>query len=590
MSLYLLGCIHSPMNYQLNDGRIERVLNAKTLDEATKMGLWDRIKDYFQGGAKAESIRRLYEQVTSYDNDYDAQPLRVVDRFSMLRSLAKEEYQTEFCVNIKETSDDAWQWKFHLQIGERIIFQSEVFDKRNDNNFDKVATIAKCIDFLNTYNVQKKNQNLSLEAHIQSRIECMSDDRSVQETLRQCLDDARFSSDEFIKTEPHDDKSKFIAHFKRGDLILSNRKSDNYEYRGEILQNILKENSFTNLKSLLSEDYGTEKDNLLCYIATPSKFELINMLGSETDLSSERVRAVAYSQKVANTTVGALWGLASVSGNADKDAFSVDNGRSSGAVSVRYEQLASRYEKNNLDWAAYYGRSDRDNGRKTALNAVSYLVTSLAGNNDTPTLTMKDLNEINRLIKEDRLTFYDVKTRAVNQEDLKLIRKMALNGITGLVSDRPSAGLLLKYLDNFIKETDVLWASTNENNQERLFDQEARRDFNRDALIGQLLDAQSAADKAQMLENMEGKFGQRLRGVVEFAAEKVGQNEDDPVLISTAYKYHTVMDDLIITLRNQLGKDEAVVGNGEDVRRFDELTESEIQALAMVGMQSTILE
>ncbi|ATW34668.1 hypothetical protein BJP43_05315 [Candidatus Williamhamiltonella defendens] len=87
-----------------------------------------------------------------------------------------------------------------------------------------------------------------------------------------------------------------------------------------------------------------------------------------------------------------------------------------------------------------------------------------------------------------------------------------------------------------------------------------------------------------MLENMEGQFGQRLRGVVELAAEEVGQNEEDRILISTIYKYSFLMEDVVLALRNDLGKEEFVVGNPDNIKQLSELINSEIQALLQVGI------
>lgn len=328
MTQYLSACLENPVSYQLNDNRIEKILTARTLDEATKMGLWDRILDYFRGGEKQDSIRKLYEQVTSPYNDYDTQPSRMTDRFSQLRLLAKEECQPEFFIEVNESSHDSWLWDYRLKIGKQVIFQSEMLNKSSNNNFDEISDLAKCI-------------------------ECAND---------------------------------FISNNKKGNAT----------------------------QTLMSETF--------------------------------------------------------------------------------------------------------------------------------------------------------------------------------LMTDKPNIGFLLKYLNDFIKKTDILWFSANKNNQERLLDQNARRDFNRSILINQHLNTQSATDKIKMLENMEGKFGQRIRGIVEFAAEKVGQNEEDLMLISTTYKYNTLLEDLIMTLRHQSGMKEVAIGKPENIRHLGELAASEIQTLSMVGIKQEMLE
>lgn len=424
-----------------------------------------------------ESIRTLYAQVTSsFDNNYDTQALRISDRFSRLRSLAKEECQTQFRINVDSSLSNDWQWHFNLQIGDQVIFQSEILNKGLDDDFDEVCTLGECISCANEY-INNKSI-LSLENYIQTRILTMSDDESVQEHLRQNIENNLFSSAGFKGIVPHQNSSKFIANFEGGSLVLSNRSTEHNEYRGG-LKNLLEKSDFTNLRSLLSEGHGTDKDNLLLYMATPSKGDLARILGDDDKFSSENIRTIAYSQKVANTTVGALW----------------------------------------------------------------------------------------KLEKPDNVNI----------------------SMTGLTTDKPSAVFLLKYLDGIIKDTDIAWSVSNSQQSEIQCDQKAHRIFNCDALIIDLLNTDKE-HKKQILKNMEGEFGLRLRGVVESAAGKVGEKENDPVLVSTAYKYTTLMEDLVVTLRNQLGKKEIEVGQCEDIRQYSELTVSEIEALSMVGIKQTMLE
>lgn len=475
MSIFVSSLLKTSINYQLNDSRVNRILNAKTLDEASKMGIWDHIKDFFRGGAKQESIRELYDKITSADNPYDTQPLRMVNRFAMLRSFAKEEHQSKFCVEVESSSDE--QWNYQLKVGKDIVFQSDALNKDKSEHFYEVSTLAHCIWCENQYLTFKDSGDLSLDSYIQARIECMSDDKGIQNDIKERLDDPRFSKSEFIEIKSHKEDDKFIAAFKTGELILSNRKTEKNEFRGDILKDIIKNSEFNNLKDLLIKDYGTESDQMLLYMATAIKGFLENILENPDSLYSEEVLAIAYSRQVANTSVGALWQL-----------------------------------------------------------------------------------------------------RAPNLQ------------MTGIMTDNPNKGFLLKYIDGFIKKTDVSWASRVGNSQELQLDQEARRKFNREILTNQVVGDLSAEDKMKMLENMEGAFGSRLRGVVEFAAEQVGMNEDDSKRVSTAYKYSPFMEDLIITLREQLGMEDVVIKECEYVNKFSELSRTEIRSLSMVNLATASLE
>lgn len=57
-----------------------------------------------------------------------------------------------------------------------------------------------------------------------------------------------------------------------------------------------------------------------------------------------------------------------------------------------------------------------------------------------------------------------------------------------------------------------------------------------------------------MLKNIEGDFGNRIRGITDFVAEQVGRNSENMRLTSTASKYSSVMEDMIFLLQNQSNK------------------------------------
>lgn len=161
-------------------------------------------------------------------------------------------------------------------------------------------------------------------------------------------------------------------------------------------------------------------------------------------------------------------------------------------------------------------------------------------------------------------------------------------GSTRLMTKKPQTAGILSYLDHLVKETDIGWADVNHDNPERLCDQVARRSYNRNVLTAEL-EGQSFNACTQMLTHLEGEYGQHLRGVLDFAAEQVGQTEEDPVKVSTAYKYPTFVEDVIIALHERLGRYDVLVAPGTDIRRYSELTSRDIKALSCVGIGTDLL-
>lgn len=114
----------------LNTSRVERILTAGSLNEAQRMGFFDKLKDKFRGGAKAEAIRQLYDQVTA-PQAHDAQPLNMLHRFERLRALANDEHQAQFTSAVQlGTQDQRGQWTFSLSVGENQVYKSAILTEQ----------------------------------------------------------------------------------------------------------------------------------------------------------------------------------------------------------------------------------------------------------------------------------------------------------------------------------------------------------------------------------------------------------------------------------------------------------------------------
>lgn len=126
---------------------------------------------------------------------------------------------------------------------------------------------------------------------MESNIQCMSDDRGVQENLRNSLDDPRFSSKNFVGIEPAPnedgkvDPSRFVALFRgeREDdpplkLVFSDRVSTNNELRGSRLKDVLDKGDYGSLRDIVSDGHLTRSDVMLQYAGTPPLLELTSNL------------------------------------------------------------------------------------------------------------------------------------------------------------------------------------------------------------------------------------------------------------------------------------------------------------------------
>lgn len=114
--------INSQHSYHFHESRLKHVLTANTLSDASKMGLLDKIVDWCRGGVKRDAIAQLYHQISQPGHLTDA---HIAQRFSALRSLAMEEHQPKFSMDV---NDNGEQWAMSLNIDGHCIYQTPASD------------------------------------------------------------------------------------------------------------------------------------------------------------------------------------------------------------------------------------------------------------------------------------------------------------------------------------------------------------------------------------------------------------------------------------------------------------------------------
>ncbi|NRD71765.1 hypothetical protein HQQ94_00550 [Shewanella sp. VB17] len=268
------------------------------------------------------------------------------------------------------------------------------------------------------------------------------------------------------------------------------------------------------------------------------------------------------------------------------------------------QSVANRYEKDH-DLGVGGGRSAQDSGRSSALDAISLLSMSVAPSKQVH-ISSDTINNLQDAISSDNINFYQIKDNAVSFGDLQLLRELALstnpqnnelNGagnlgasINELSSTRPNISNILTSVRTFIEESNQAWATHNVGKPEQLMDAVARSAFNQ-GLITTQLDLMPNSYLQQAYEQLDGAFGDRIRGVIDVAVEKVTFNVEDPVMISTAVKYSTVIEGMIDCLNLKLnpGVDKPIPPSSY-ISNTSQLTPLEKAALSRVGITKQILE
>lgn len=269
-----------------SDARVARILNASTLGEAQRMGLFDRIGDWWRGGVKAEAIRQIYDQVSAPRSD-QAVPTDMLHRFQRLRSMAQVEHQAAFVVEQHAglgAQDN--QWGFSLTLAGTQVYHSGPLDDTPDLSSARFREHLTLYDGLNKTAVYFRGIALTAADHLNApdrlpaeRIDCMADQRSDKEILRQNLDNPALSRQHFKGVESDVPGVSFRAVFQRAGeepvtLTLSDRPASNNEFRAQTVRDALKGENYGTLRELLSRGHLTRDDQTIAYTFAASTGDL----------------------------------------------------------------------------------------------------------------------------------------------------------------------------------------------------------------------------------------------------------------------------------------------------------------------------
>lgn len=254
------------------------------------------------------------------------------------------------------------------------------------------------------------------------------------------------------------------------------------------------------------------------------------------------------------------------------------------------------------------GRSAKDSGRKTALDAISLLSTSVAPSKQVY-LSSDTINNLQDAISSNEVNYHQLTNNTVSFGDLQTIRELALtitppnsqlneagnlgSGINELSTSHPNIGNILTSIQTFIGESNQAWSELNASNPEQLLDAVARSTFNKQ-LISEQLSKMPVHAMQQAYEQLDGKFGERMRGIIDFAVEKVtlsDYTQDNPVMISTAVKYSTVIEGLMESLKLHLNQHlDHPIAQPTYISDSSQLSPLEQAALSRVGITKQIIE
>ena len=281
---------------------------------------------------------------------------------------------------------------------------------------------------------------------------------------------------------------------------------------------------------------------------------------------------------------------------------------------LRVREIAARYEADN-DLGIGGGRSAKDDSKKTALDAVSFLSTPsgikvkpdmMIGNLELM-LGSKEINKLQDALSNGDISFTMIKNSVSSKGDLSMVRELALSTVSkqeakyagsigemvnSLSHTRPNIGAVMQGLKGFIDTSAQKWHEKTREKPEDSLDANAHARFD-EALMNSALNDMSTSDLKDTLTHLEGPFGERMRSVLGFVAGQVPMSDlaqDDRVLISTSMRFSGVIEGLITAIREKLGENTDVpFKDGERINSLEQLKPLEKAALLRVGISEEML-
>ncbi|KAE9629490.1 ADP-ribosyltransferase [Aeromonas veronii] len=274
------------------------------------------------------------------------------------------------------------------------------------------------------------------------------------------------------------------------------------------------------------------------------------------------------------------------------DAASVQSGESKGADR---EQVAM-------------ARQTPATGYKLALDLISYQASYLLRDQTSTevTLSSSDLNALHQHIADGSINSSHM-AKLQTRGDLQTLRTLALSLASGsdakgsslghaldsLASARPNQRLVLGGLMQFAGQTDQAWVNHTAGKPEDRLDAGARLRFDTghmQAELGRLGDSEAR----QVLQQLEGAFGDRAWAICDFAVAQVSgfadsESSPEAVLVSRLTRMGNLVGSLTDALKERLQLPGSARGEPTMIYSASQLTPLELAALAHIGVDESYL-
>lgn len=247
-------------------------------------------------------------------------------------------------------------------------------------------------------------------------------------------------------------------------------------------------------------------------------------------------------------------------------------------------------------------------GYKLALDLISYQASYLLRDQTSTevTLSSSDLNALHQHIADGSINSSHM-AKLQTRGDLQTLRTLALSLASGsdakgsslghaldsLASARPNQRLVLGGLMQFAGQTDQAWVNHTAGKPEDRLDAGARLRFDTGHMQAELRRL-GDSEARQVLQQLEGAFGDRARAICDFAVAQVSgfadsESTPEAVLVSRLTRMGNLVGSLTDALKERLQLPGSARGEPTMIDSASQLTPLELAALAHIGVDESYL-
>ncbi|HGJ5857642.1 hypothetical protein [Arsenophonus nasoniae] len=174
MSLSIQGHTLFSFNRTLSHEDLNRAIDSSSKEEATQIGIWDKIKDWFCGTNTSEALEKIYELTHSNDEPDTESILKKVTAFYQLKEMAYPVYQDRFQASITPNEDGTYIFSFSIKdvMDKRILIYG--FTEKDINSL-KEKELTNISEYLDKNTVAQEGLDVTLNKvkydHKQNKLE-----------------------------------------------------------------------------------------------------------------------------------------------------------------------------------------------------------------------------------------------------------------------------------------------------------------------------------------------------------------------------------------------------------------------------------